>query len=300
MASLLAWVEAIRVQTIPLAISSSILGSMLALADQSFKWPVLVLSILTTILLQILSNLANDYGDFKSGADNPDRKGPRRLVQSGLIKTSEMKTGIVITAILALISGSLLIITGVSTGNTILKLVFFLLGIGAIIAAIKYTLGKNPYGYKGLGDLFVFIFFGLVGVIGTYFLHSSVFKAWLLLPAASVGFLSAAVLNLNNLRDYGNDSKTNKKTLVVFFGPEWGKLYHVMLVSLAIISITIFNLFNYKSVFQFLFILTLPFLIRNIVVVYRFTEPEKLYSELKNLAISTFFFSFTFGLGQIL
>lgn len=300
MASLLAWIEAMRIKTLPLAVSSTFLGSLLALAEHNFKWPVFVFSTLTTILLQVLSNLANDYGDFKSGADNSGRIGPRRLVHSGLIKPTEMKRGMVITSILALISGSLLIITGIPTGNYLLKILFFLIGLGAITAAIKYTVGKNPFGYMGLGDLFVFVFFGLIGVLGTFYLHTSLLKAWLLLPATSIGLLSAGVLNLNNLRDYESDRKSNKKTLVVLMGLERAKFYHSVLIFGSVLVISVFTFFNYHSVYQLLFVLAVPLLIKNIIVVYRFTESEKLYPELKNLALTTLLFSIVFGLGQIL
>src|SRR5680860_1161523 len=223
----LVWMQAFRLRTLPLSISSAVIGSILAYADGKFVWPVFILTLTTTIFLQVLSNLANDFGDSVHGTDNSNRVGPERTVQSGKISKTEMKRLIVIFSILSFISGSLLIYFGLRNAKVGLIILFFMLGIASIAAAIKYTIGKKPYGYSGLGDLFVFIFFGLVGVCGTYFLFTNQFNMELLLPASSIGLLSAGVLNLNNMRDIANDATSGKKTMVVRIGSEKAKLYHV-------------------------------------------------------------------------
>ena len=179
-------------------------------------------------------------------------------------------------------------------------LIFFILGFSAIFAAIKYTIGKNPYGYVGLGDVFVFIYFGIVGVAGTYFLHTHHFDPWVLLPAASIGLLSSGVLNLNNLRDINNDAQSGKRTLVVRIGSSAAKIYHIVLITLSFIFSVIYTLKYFGSFYQFLYILTLPFFVMNIKVVMQNSNPIELNNELKKLALSTFIFSITFGIGLII
>ncbi len=177
--------------------------------------------------------------------------------------------------------------------------IFIILGATAIFAAIKYTIGKNPYGYLGLGDLFVFLYFGIVGVVGTYYLHTHVFDPWILLPASAIGLLSSGVLNLNNMRDIENDSKSGKKTLVVRIGSKAAKLYHTFLISLSIVLGTIYNVKHFNSFYQLLFLITIPFFVFNIKAVIQNNEPLELNNELRKLALSTFAFSLTFGLGLV-
>ena len=295
-----AWIEAARLKTLPLAVSSPLMGSFLAWSEGSFQWSIFILATLTTLLLQILSNLANDYGDFASGADNEERVGPRRLVQSGLISTTQMKKGIIINILLALISGLLLIWFGARGKDTGIILIFLLLGIAAITAAIKYTVGKNPYGYRGLGDISVFLFFGLIGVLGTHYLHTGTFNLWHALPATAIGLLSAGVLNLNNLRDYESDKKAHKRTLVVWLGNQRAKYYHLVLIIVSAILDPLYVIFNYHSAYQFLFILAFPLFFRNAIAVFRYNDPMELYPELKRLALATLVFAVTFGIGMII
>jgi 1,4-dihydroxy-2-naphthoate polyprenyltransferase len=292
------WIKAFRLRTLPLALSCSVMGSFLAYASGSFRWDVLILAMLTTLFLQILSNLANDYGDAIHGVDNEARLGPQRLTQSGIMSRKKIKFVIFLLALASFISGTLLILIGLQDIKKIL--LFFLLGITAIYAAIKYTIGKNPYGYVGLGDMFVFIFFGIVGVVGTYYLHSKSYNAWLLLPASSIGLLSSGVLNLNNMRDIHNDAKMGKRTLVVRLGSRGAKIYHFFLISVSVVLSLVYTVEHYHSFYQFLFLLTLPLFIINIVSVIKNAEPTQLNSELKRLAFSTFAFSLTFGIGLIL
>lgn len=294
------WIDAFRLRTLPLALSSAILGSFLAYAEGMFNPAVFGLAISTTILLQILSNLANDFGDSQHGVDNAKRLGPVRTVQSGKISKPEMKLLIIGFTILSFFSGSLLIYFGLKNTNSGLIILFLLLGIASIAAAIKYTVGKNPYGYSGFGDLFVFIFFGLVGVCGTFFLHTNQFSPILLLPAASVGLLSAGVLNLNNMRDIDNDAVSGKKTLVVRIGSEKAKLYHTLLIVLSLALSVIFVIKTWQSVYQLMFLLSVFPLAFHLYEVFKNHVPQKLNSQLKVLALTTFFFSVMYSLGIFL
>jgi len=300
MNQLLAWMHAIRPRTLPLAISSTIAGSFIAASDGWYSWRVTILALITTLLLQILSNLANDYGDFTKGSDSGVRLGPKRMVQSGLITPRQMIVAISLVIAMVLISGILLILAGTQgIGNTI-KVLFLLVGVGAILAAIKYTVGRKPYGYQGFGDLFVFIFFGPVGVMGVYFLHTNHLRPDLALPAASIGLLCAAVLNLNNMRDYGSDKFAGKKTLVVKMGSEKARFYHMMLITGAVLTMLIYTVLNFKSGYQYLFIVATPFFVQDIITVFKNTEPIELNGELRKLAISTLLFSIAFGVGLMI
>ena len=188
-----------RLRTIPLAISSILMGSFLSAADGLFRWEVLLFASMTAIFLQVLSNLANDYGDSIHGADSADREGPSRSVQTGAISASTMKSAIAVFAVLSLCSGiALIFLSDLSTKESWL---FFGLGLAAIAAAYYYTNGSRPYGYSGLGDISVFLFFGMLGVLGTYYLHTGSFGGILILPAMTVALFSVAVLNVNNIRD---------------------------------------------------------------------------------------------------
>jgi 1,4-dihydroxy-2-naphthoate polyprenyltransferase len=211
-----------------------------------------------------------------------------------------MKKGIIINIILALISGFALIFAGAADQNITIVLMFLILGIGAVIAAIKYTVGNNPYGYRGLGDISVFLFFGLIGVLGTHFLHTGYLNPWHALPAAAIGLLSAGVLNLNNLRDYESDKQANKRTLVVWMGSQKAKYYHLGLIIVSAVLGPLYVIFNYHSAYQFLFVLAFPLFYKNVVAVFRHNHPIELYPELKRLALATLFFTVTFGLGMVI
>lgn len=293
------WIKAFRLRTLPLAFSSVALGCFIANYDGAFNWKVGLLAALTTLFLQILSNLANDYGDSKHGTDNQKRVGPLRAVQSGIIAPKEMKRVVIVFMVLSLISGLWLIYEG-TKGIPIINVVLFLvLGLGAIAAAVKYTIGDHPYGYSGFGDLFVFIFFGLTGVIGTYYLNTHRINWEIFLPASAMGFLSAGVLNLNNMRDRENDEISGKHTLVVKMGIEKAKWYHFFLLLGSVISGLTYMLINYHSPFQLLFLITLPMLWINVVVVFKNTVPQELDPYLRKLAITSLLFSLTFGIGLL-
>ncbi len=291
-----AWIEAFRLRTLPLALSAIFMGSFLAMADGRYFAPVIGMAVLTTLFLQILSNLANDYGDLLKGTDNADRVGPKRAVQSGRISLRQIKSAIILFAMLSFVSGLGLLY--VSLGNHFLTALLFLaLGLAAIAASIKYTAGSHAYGYQGLGDLFVFIFFGLVAVLGTYYLNSLQFQWRLLLPASAMGFLSTGVLNLNNMRDMDNDRTSGKHTIASRLRYDKARIYHAMLILLALIFVTLYVLLDFHSVWNFLFVLTVPLFVRDLFLIFRTEDKAKLDPFLKRLALSTLLFSILFGVG---
>lgn len=293
------WISAARLRTLPLSISGIIVGTTIAVSEGVFNIIIFSLALATTLGLQVLSNFANDYGDGVKGTDNEDRVGPQRALQSGLITQKEMLQGIIITAIVTLLFAILLIYVAFGRENLGYALFFFLLGIAAIAAAIKYTVGKSAYGYRGLGDVFVFIFFGLVAVYGSYFLYAHQWNWLVLLPAFSIGFLSMGVLNLNNMRDRASDEKAGKITLVVKLGAKNAKNYHYALILGAILCLVLFTVLNLESINDFLY---LPAFIPLILHLKRVVENENatlLDPELKILALSTFATAVLFGLGQI-
>ncbi len=225
------WISAMRLRTLPLSIAGIITGGAMAYNDSkiNFNSRLFVLAILTALLLQILSNFANDYGDFKNGADNESRKGPQRAVQSGAISAETMRIAIILFGILSLVSGLCLLYMAFAHIN-LLFIVYLCIGIGCIAAALKYTMGNNPYGYKGWGDFFVFLFFGLVSSSGIYFLLTLRLPMNVLLPSISIGAWSTAVLNLNNLRDIENDKASGKITIPVRLGKAKGLMYQSVLM----------------------------------------------------------------------
>jgi len=293
------WISAARLRTLPLSVSGIIVGTSIAVKEGVFNISIFSLALATTLGLQILSNFANDYGDGIKGTDNEDRVGPQRAIQSGLITHKEMLFGIILTAVITLFLAVLLIYAAFGKENLVHTLLFLLLGIGAIAAAIKYTVGKSAYGYRGLGDLFVFIFFGLVAVYGSYFLYAHQWDWVILLPAISIGLLSIGVLNLNNMRDQIPDKKAGKNTLVVKLGAKKAKNYHYALILGAILCLVLFSVLTLDSFTDFLY---LPFLILLILHLKRVVENENpilLDPELKILALSTFAVSVFFALGQL-
>jgi 1,4-dihydroxy-2-naphthoate octaprenyltransferase len=294
------WIKAFRPRTLPLALSCTIVGSCLAASIYKFRWPVFWLAAVTTVLLQVLANLANDYGDFVNGKDTPGRIGPQRMVQSGKISPRGMLRGIAAVGALCAVSGLALILAATGGTAALPLLAFALLGLAAIAAAVKYTVGKDPYGYRGWGDLLVFIFFGLVGVAGTYFMHALSLRWDIFLPAASVGFLSAGVLNVNNMRDYESDRNAGKRTLPVKMGPRKAAWYHLFLLAGALLSASGYVLLEPRSGWQWLFLLSLPPLALNARAVFACRDPLELYPELQRLSLATLLFSAFFGLGAVL
>lgn len=297
--TIFSWFKAFRFRTLPLALSSILMGSFLAIHDGRYNWLVIGLAALTTTLLQILSNMANDYGDSQKGTDNIDRLGPMRTVQSGEISPSQMKNGIWIVSLLSLLAGILLIYVSFND-DFLVALLFLFVGIAAIVAALKYTIGKGAYGYTGFGDLFVFIFFGLVGVFGSYYLNTGYFRLDVLLPSVSIGLLSAGVLNLNNLRDIENDVKSGKHTLAARLGYQKAKIYQAFLVFGALFSAFVYTWLNYESPWNFLFLLAFPMIFGNLILIFRQKNPALLDPFLKRLALETFMFTVMLGIGMLL
>jgi 1,4-dihydroxy-2-naphthoate polyprenyltransferase len=292
------WLHAFRLRTLPLALSSIAMGGFLAASAGAFQWPVFFLCITTTVFLQILSNLANDYGDSVHGADSADRKGPSRAVQSGAISPSQMKTAVVIFVILALVSGLSLLFVALGLNWQAIAF-FFGLGILSIMAAIAYTVGKRPYGYIGLGDLSVFIFFGLVGVLGSYYLFTKQISRDAFLPAFSCGVFSIGVLNINNIRDIESDKKAGKFSIPVRIGREKAIIYHWCLIILGWLAAILYTLKYYTQPVQFLFVLTLPLFISNGMAITK-KPSHALDPHLRQMAIATLLFVLLFGTGLLL
>jgi 1,4-dihydroxy-2-naphthoate polyprenyltransferase len=242
------WISAIRLRTLPLSASSILAGSAFAFQQGKGDPSILTLTLITAFLLQILSNLANDYGDFRQGTDDESRVGPERVMQSGRLEIRAMKTGIALTAFLAFVVGCILLYNAFFPDHISQLLIFLGLGILSIIGAYKYTVGKNPYGYRAFGDLAVFVFFGLIGVFGTYWLYSKEFQILVLLAAMGFGFLITSVLNLNNLRDLEADKGAGKRTLAVILGMGPAKNYQFLLFigGVGLISYSYLNAFGQK------------------------------------------------------
>lgn len=302
------WIEAARLRTLPLSVSGIIVGSIYALAHPTadiltptevFNWKIFGFAILTTLGLQVLSNFANDYGDGVKGTDNANRVGPMRAIQSGVITPAQMKRAIIITSLLTLLSAMLLIYYAFADTNLFYSLFFLVLGIVAIASAIRYTVGSSAYGYKGFGDIFVFVFFGLVSTLGVNFLYSQELDFELFLPAAAIGLLSVGVLNLNNMRDEEPDKAVGKNTLVVKMGSANAKKYHFALVITAMVLVLIFAIISDFQIDQYLFLLAYFPLTKHLINVYKNQEKRALDPELKKLALSTFALSILLALSMI-
>ncbi|MDN4164980.1 1,4-dihydroxy-2-naphthoate polyprenyltransferase [Cytophagales bacterium LB-30] len=293
------WLKAARLRTLPLALASIIMGSFLAAYVSGFRWSVFVLAVLTTLLLQVLSNFANDYGDSVHGADSAERQGPDRAVSSGAISPKQMKMAVGLFALAALLAGLSLLWVALGA-NTQVFLTFLGLGIASILAAITYTMGKKPYGYAGLGDISVLIFFGLVGVIGTFYLHTQRWEPGIVFPAISCGLFAVAVLNLNNIRDIESDRKAGKRSIPVRLGRKKAVVYHQLLLYFGLLAAMIFTYTHYQSPWQWLFLLSLPLMVRNIRAVATKLKPQELDPYLKQMALTTLFFVLTFGIGLLI
>ncbi len=297
------WLHAFRLRTLPLAVSSILVGGAVAYKtlDREGSGPfdpvVLVLALLTAILLQVLSNLANDLGDHQHGTDGPDRIGPQRAVQSGAIPPATMKRAMVVCGLLAFICGTVLVHRALGMG--IWGLLFLFVGTLAILAAIKYTFGASPYGYAGLGDISVFLFFGLVGVLGTFFLFTERL-APPLLPAIALGLLSTGVLHTNNMRDVDNDAANGKRTMAVRLGRRNARLYHALLVLGALACLLVFTWQQPGTPWKWLFLPTLVLPMVHLRNVLRTHDPALLDPELKRSALGTFVISVMFSFAHVI
>lgn len=282
-----------RLRTLPLAVSGILMGSALSdLSGVESHKMITILALLTAIFLQILSNLANDYGDFTKGTDNENRVGNMRALQSGNITPKAMLRMIIVFVVLSLISGISLLYLAADGNINYSFLLFFILGLASIAAAIKYTVGKSAYGYSGLGDVFVFVFFGLVAVLGVYILHNHFtwrwpVDKWMILPAITVGLLSTAVLNTNNIRDIENDRASGKNTIVVKMGLQKARIYHWFLLLGALLSLALFIQTNLLHWIQYLSLLSFIPIIKQGFTVQKLEPSPKYNALLKQLSIST-------------
>lgn len=292
--SIKAWINAARLRTLPLSISGILVGGTLAKMFHVFDWGIFLVALATTIMFQVTSNFANDYGDGVKGTDNENRVGPARALQSGLLTAKQLKAGIIVAVLISFILVLVLLFLSFTFTQWPYLIFFLMLGALSIWAAIKYTVGENAYGYRGLGDVFVFLFFGLVGVVGSFFLFHQSMVSIVFLPAITIGAMSVGVLNLNNLRDYVSDKESGKNTLVVKMGFKKGKYYHYVLLAFAFLSALFFALLHYTNYLAFIPLLSFIFVGIHVRKVMHTTEPFSLDPELKKLALSTFAFALLF------
>lgn len=296
--SLSIWLDAARPKTLPLALVSIVTGSSLAFSYGRFSWLVMLFALTTATLLQILSNLANDYGDAIKGTDNEKRLGPMRAIQSGQVNTKEMKLAIIINLVLTVLSGLGLVFYALTTLESIV--IFIILGLLSTIAAITYTVGKKAYGYMGFGDLAVFLFFGLLGVSGTFFLHTGTLTCLLLLPACGCGLIAVAVLNINNMRDIDNDRDSGKCTIAVRLGRTLAKQYHLFLLigSFSVFSLyLVFDTFNNRFWWiSLLFTLSLIPLSKHAIALWNARQPSEVAPMLPEIVKCSLFINLLFSL----
>ena len=292
------WFSTARPKTLPLALASIIIGSALAYWAGKFDLITTLLAFITTILLQVLSNFANDYGDHVKGSDTAERIGPLRAIQHGAITGEQLKIAVIVLSVLSFISGAALSFYAYEGIEDLL--VFLGLGVISIVAAITYTVGKKAYGYLGLGDLFVLIFFGFVAVIGVFYLQAHSLPLMIFIPAFGCGLLSVAVLNINNLRDINQDRKVGKNTLIVRIGSKNGRIYHAILLALAVVSYLIFAILNFEHWYNYLFLLAVPLLVKHGLFVYRHQDPIELRPILGQMAGLALITNLLFSLGIFL
>jgi 1,4-dihydroxy-2-naphthoate octaprenyltransferase len=296
------WISAARPRTLPLALSSILMGSFLAAGHHSFSWTIFALAVFTTTCLQVLSNFANDYGDTVSGVDSVERTVATRAVQTGAITREQMTKAIILMSVISFTSGSLLIYEGLKDTDSQTILAFFGLGVLAIIAAITYTVGKRPYGYMGLGDISVLIFFGWVGVLGTFYLHTHSLDWMNLLPASTCGLFAVGVLNINNIRDIESDIKTGKNSIPVRLGKAKAVVYHWFLLGGGFLCAVLYALLETSSFewSHWLFIVIIPLLLKIGIGVQKGQKPADIDPFLKVMALTTLLFVLTFGIGQLI
>ena len=288
-------VASMRLRTLPLSTGGVILGILLATADFKVDLWVAVLIVLTTVCLQILSNLSNELGDVLHGTDTEDRQGPQYGLNSGVLSIGEMKVLIGIFVALCIISGTAMTLLSFGTLWDITPILVLLMGAAAIMGAMKYTLGRNPYGYRGLGDVYVFLFFGLVAVMGSYFVASHTLFWRLLLPGAAVGCFSVGVLNVNNIRDMKTDA-ANRVTVAIRLGERKAKIYQTVLIVLGWLFMLVYCQLRMFSWWHYLFVITLPLFILHLRGVWK-REGKQLDPMLPLLVMSTFLFCLLAGIG---
>ena len=289
--SIKAWISAARIRTLPLSVSGILIGSSYAYFTDKFTFSIFFIAILTTVSYQLLSNFANDYGDGVKGTDNNNRIGPERAIQSGLISPQQMKYAIIINVLILIVLITTLLYFSFGTNEYLNLLAFFSLGVVSIFSAIKYTVGNKAYGYYALGDLFVLLFFGFLSVMGSYYLYAKDLEINIIFPSLSIGLLSVAVINLNNMRDLVSDKLSNKITIAGKLGFNNSKKYHFLILISSIVFSILFILFFYYKPISLIVIFSYAPIIIHLKKVYYITKPEYYNDELKKVAISTFVFS---------
>ncbi len=288
-----------RLRTLPLSLAGVVLGILLATADYRVSVWTALLIMLTTVCLQILSNLSNELGDVLHGTDTPDREGPEYGLNGGILSVKDMKRLIAAMVVMCCLSGLGMIWVSFGTVFCMEGLCLVVLGAAAILGAMKYTLGRNPYGYRGLGDLFVFIFFGLVSVMGAYFVAAHTISSWyLLLPASAIGFFSMGVLNVNNIRDMKTDA-ANRMTVAIRLGERNARIYQTVLIVLGWAAMCAYCLCRFPDPWHWLFVITLPLYIIHLRGVWT-RSGRALDPMLPLLVMSTAAFSLLAGLGFII
>ena len=289
------WIQASRLRAFPLAASCIAMGGFLAAEQNSLNWPVLIMAIVTAVLLQLLSNFANDLGDAQHGADHEEREGPQRTVQKGDIRPEQMKLAVKLVALASFLSGLILIFLGLNTLKDVV--IFLALGIVAILAAIGYTMGRRPYGYLGLGDLSVFVFFGWVGVVGTYYLQTHQLDPLIFLPASACSFFAVAVLNVNNIRDIDSDRKAGKFTFALRLGKTGARYYHLALLTGGMLTAAAYTILQDGS---WLFVLASPLVAINAIKTFREYDARALDPLVRQMAFTSLIFVILFGVGIII
>ncbi len=300
MATPKSWIKAARLRTLPLALSGILVGSALAAFYGSFNLVVFILAMLTATLIQVFSNFANDYGDFHKGTDNHERLGPTRTMQGGEITPAEMKKGMIVVGSLSFLLGIALVYAGTWAYSPLAFFLFIGLGILALLAAYFYTAGKKSYGYIGLGDLSVFLFFGLLPVIGVFYLHANYVETAIILPAVTMGFFSAGVLNLNNMRDIINDKQSGKITMAVTMGSYNSRIYHTAIILWGWFASLVFTYHQMVAGWQWLFVLVLPLFLLDLRSIFKIREDQLLDPFLKRLALSTLAYALLFSAGLLI
>ena len=295
MSKFLAAVKSMRLRTLPLSTGGVLLGILLATADYRASWGVAVLTVLTTVCLQILSNLSNELGDVLHGTDTPERLGPQYGLNSGELTVAQMKRLIGLFVVLCMVSGTAMTWYSFGTLLDLTPILVLLLGAAAITGAMKYTLGRNPYGYRGLGDVYVFLFFGIVAVCGAYFVVSHTMFWRLLLPGAAVGCFSVGVLNVNNIRDMKTDAR-NRVTVAIRLGEHRAKIYQSILIVLGWALMVAYCCLRFFSWWHYLYVLTLPLFVLHLRGVWQRNDRE-LDPMLPLLVMATFLFCVLAGVG---
>ncbi|MDB2389571.1 1,4-dihydroxy-2-naphthoate octaprenyltransferase [Flavobacteriaceae bacterium] len=288
------WIKASRLRTLPLSLSGVLLGCALAV-DSWWQFPLFWWAMATTIGFQVLSNFANDYGDGVKGTD-AQRTGEARMVASGLITAKQMKRAVWISGILTFFSATIVVFMAFGQQHYLLSFLFFNLTLLALWAAVRYTVGGGAYGYSGWGDVFVFVFFGLLGVLGSSVLFIKQIDYYLLLPAITVGLLSVAVLNLNNMRDADQDALIGKRTLAVRMGFQKAKIYHNILVLGALVSALLYAFLRAQELWSWAFIFAFIPLGLHLIRVQKISNPADYDAELKKVALSTFLYALLMAL----